>query len=184
MDAVVAVLGKLAANGRIRVVQIAVEARSSRAVVHAGRLRRAVGRKMLAQGTLARHAVRLGEGAYAIGAGVQAVLAADALGLVHQHDARLAVAVARARWAHFHAASVSTLLALDGQVVAFDVGVASRGANLHHAVIERAQRQVVLELATDNAAVAPRAAIKIDDQAFPRHGGTPPPCSARLDRWA
>ena len=184
MNALIVVLGQFPGNSRIRVVQIAVEPGAAGAIVHAGRIGLAIGGQMLAQRALAGHAVLLAEAAHTVGTSVETVLAADALRLVHQHNARFAVAIRSARGAHLHAARMGALLALHGQVVTFDVRVGARRSYLHDTVVEGAQGQVILEFAAHDAAVATGAPVDVDDKTLPRHGRPLPRYGTRRCGWA
>ena len=105
------------------------------------------------------------ERAHIVRAALQARFAPDALLGIDQHHARGFVAVRCARRAHFDAAGVLALLALQGNPVLLDVREGARGSHGVHAVVAHAQIDVVLKLAGRNAAVASAAAVEIDNQA-------------------
>ena len=99
--------------------------------------------------------------AHAVRAGHDAVLAPDALAVVHQDHAVLAL-VAGAGGAHAHALGVVAVLARHGQVVHLQVGVGSRGTYGEHLVVIGAQAHAVFLLADHRAGMAPDAAVQID----------------------
>ena len=109
---VAAALADRLRHDRLRVVDVAEQARVGRAGQHAGRAcGRARGSACVvdaidAQRALGHHLALLVDLAHAVGAGPRAVLAADALVVVDQHDAVLGALVARAGRAHRHAGRV------------------------------------------------------------------------------
>src|SRR5690606_31152653 len=103
-----ATLGDQFRHIRLRVAQVAEVARTRRADLHAGRLALGLGEVLVvdavhAERALLHDALDLAVLARAVRAGPRAQLAADALVLVHQHDAVLGALVAGAGRAHGHA---------------------------------------------------------------------------------
>ena len=166
------------------IVQIAEFARLSRAVLHTRWLLALVD-EVRAHRALLDDALVLAlvVGAHAVGASHDAVLAADALAVVNQHHAVLAL-VAGAGGAHVHALRVVAMLARHGQVVHLQVGIGSRRAHRQHLVVERAQPHVVLLLAHDGAGVAADAAIEVDINNVASHVTSHPPSSPASRRSA
>ena len=151
-----------------RIIQIAVEASLTAAGLHAGRQLTLIGQG-LAQRALAHHALGLVEGAHPVGARRQARLAADAVLLVDQHNARLLVAIRCARGAHLHAGGANTLLAHGGQPVLLDVRKRAIRPHRRHPAPVLPQGHVVLLLARDLAPEASDAAVEIDNNGVTRH---------------
>jgi hypothetical protein len=121
---------------RVRVVHVAEQARAGRAGQHAGRLafgfgQRGAGDAVHAQRALAHHLALFVELARAVGAGPAAVLAADALVVVDQHDAVLGALVAGAGGAHRHAGRVFAVQAALGEVHRLRVGELAHLEGLH-----------------------------------------------------
>jgi hypothetical protein len=109
-------------------VHVAEQSRTGRAGEHAGRLALAlrqglVGDAVDAQGALLHHLLLLVELANAVGAGPGAVLAADALVVVDQHDAVVLALVRGAGRADRHAGGSSQCRQLFGKVYRLGVRV-------------------------------------------------------------
>ena len=166
------------------IVQVAELASLARAVLHARRLLALID-EMRAHRALFDNALVLAGvvRAHAVGAGHDAVLAADALAVIHQHHAVVAL-VAGAGGAHADAFRVVAMLARHGQVVHLQVGIGSRRAHRQHLVVERAQPHVVLLLAHDGAGVAADAAVQIDVDNVAGHVTSHPPSSPARRRSA
>ena len=177
VDVAFGVLGQLLGGIGIRVVQVTVEAGTGRAALHAGG-QLVLGGEMPTQRALLGALLGRVPRAHAIGAGHHAVLAADALLLVHQHDV-VAVAVAGARGAHRHARGVLALLAHGRQRVAGHVGVLPHRAHGEHLRPALAQGNAVFHLAGHLAPEASGAAVQVHNNAITRHSQTHP----RSCRW-
>ena len=128
----------------VRILHVAEQPRAGRAGLDAGGL--AVVRRQLlvvdavdAQRALGHHLALLVELARAVGAGPRAVLAADALVVVDQHDAVFLALVARAGRAHRHARRVLAVQAALREVDRLGAGEAAGLVGLH-AVEEGAGR--------------------------------------------
>ena len=152
------VLGNLG----LRIVDIAEEAAVALAAHHARRVKPLL-EAMSAQNALLHH-VRLGvQGAHAVRAGPNAILAAVATVMVDEHDAIVGL-VRGIRGAHFHALGVLAVLALLRHEEVVHVRVIAHRAHRVHAVPEHVQVNVVFDFARQLARLAPDAPVKVDEQ--------------------
>ena len=161
MDGGLVGAGKGLRHVGVRVVQVAPEAGVGAAGGHASRVLALVG-EVAAHGALLHHGLLRIVAAHAVGAGVHALLAADAGGLVHE-DAALLVAVGGASGANLQAGGVLALLALQRQPVLLELGERAVGAHLDEVVPVHAQGHVVLVLTSNLAGMAADALVEVGD---------------------
>ena len=141
-ERVAVALGDRLRDFGLRVVDVAEEARVGGAGHDARGLAIGLGKRRVvdaidAEGALLHHLLLRVELAHAVRAGPRAVLAADALVVVDQHDAVLGALVARARGAHRHARRILAVQARLREVHRLRVRVLAHLEGLH-AVEERA----------------------------------------------
>ena len=147
----------------LRVVEIAEEAATGAAVVHAGRLL-AILETCDAAVTLLDNALALIIAAGGIRTGVHAQLAANA-GVGINHDkAILVLAVGCTSGADLEAGGILTLLALARQPVLLDIGESAHGHSLH-AIPAHSQVETMSVLARNDAGVAAAAAVQVNNKA-------------------